>query len=103
MWLFYYFNFERKYDVFKSKCPCILLKHNINFDKNDIESKEENPKQSFRETNLVLQLIQESLNWSSRKKKEGIFCTVHFIQNVFNIRVLSQCICIFQNIHTFTY
>ena len=40
----------------------------------------ENPSHSFREINLVLQLIQKSqiksktaMSWSSRKKKEGIF------------------------------
>ena len=39
----------------------------------------ENPTHSFRETNLVLQLMQESqiksktvMSWSSQKKKEGI-------------------------------
>ena len=31
MWLFYYFNFERSYDVLNSKSPCILLKKNTNF------------------------------------------------------------------------
>ena len=43
MWLFYYFNFERKYDVLKSKSPCILLNKSINFNKNETESKMENP------------------------------------------------------------
>ena len=57
VWLFYYFNFERNYDVLKSKSPCILLKKNKNFNKNETESKMENPTHSFRETNLVLQLI----------------------------------------------
>ena len=36
--------------------PCILLIKNINFNKNEEESKMEIPTQSFRETNLVLQL-----------------------------------------------
>ena len=46
-----------------------------------MESKMENPTHSFRETNLVLQLIEESktknktvMSWSARKKKEAIFC-----------------------------
>ena len=47
------------------------------------------------------------MSWSSRKKKEGIFCTVYFVRrNFFNICVLSQCIVYwthFQNIHNFTY
>ena len=55
MWLFYYFNFKRSYDVLKSKSPCILLNKNINFNKNETESKMENPTHRFRETSLVLQ------------------------------------------------
>ena len=60
MRLFYYFNFERNYDVFmtfslwimtlKSKSQCILLNKNINFHKNKTESNMENPTHSFRET-----------------------------------------------------
>ena len=57
MWFFYYFNFERNYDVLKSTSPCILLNKNINFNKNETESKMENLTHSFREANLVLQLI----------------------------------------------
>ena len=74
----------------------------------------DDPKHSFGETNLVLQLIQELqiknkvvMSWSSQKKKEGIFLYRLFVQRIFfNICVLSQCIlyCIhFQNICTFTY
>ena len=54
---FYYFNLKRNYHVLKSNNPCILLNQNINFHKNEMESKMENPMDSFRETNLVLQLI----------------------------------------------
>ena len=47
------------------------------------------------------------MSWSSREKKEGIFCTVYFVQtNFFKMRVLSQFILHwihFQNKHTFTY
>ena len=57
MWLFYCFNFERNYDVSKSKSPCILLYKNINFNKNETESKMENPTYILRETTRVLQLI----------------------------------------------
>ena len=46
----------------------------------------ENPTHSFSETSLVLHFIWESqiknkavLSWSSRKKKEGTFCTVYFV------------------------
>ena len=52
MRLFYYFNFVRNYDVLKSKSTCILLNKNINFNRNEMESKKENPTSSFRETNF---------------------------------------------------
>ena len=50
----------------------------------------ENPTHSFRETNLVLQLKEESqiksktvISWSSREEKEDIFCTIYFAQRKF--------------------
>ena len=57
MWIFYYFNFERNYDVLKSKNPCFLLTKNINFNKNETEPKMENLTYIFRLMNLALQLI----------------------------------------------
>ena len=57
VWLFCYFNFERNCYVIKSKSLCILLNKNKNFNKDETESKMENPSHSFRETNLVLRLI----------------------------------------------
>ena len=57
VWLFYYFNFERNYDVFKSKSLCILLNKNKNFNEIETESKMENPTHSFKERNVVLQLL----------------------------------------------
>ena len=112
MWLFYYFNFERNYEgILKSKTPCILLDKNINFNKNETESKIEKPTQSFRETN-PLKVKNRKLNvklwWigARKRKKEGIFCTTYFIFfNIF-ICILSQCIVCwidFQNILTFTH
>ena len=82
------FNFERNDDVLKSKIPSFLLNKNINFDKNETESKIKNPTHSFREMNLVpaqiritkLQIKSKTvMSWSSRKKKEGIFCTIYFV------------------------
>ena len=55
MSLFYYFNFERYYDVLKSACN--LFNKSINFNKNETESKMENPTRSFREMNHVFQLV----------------------------------------------
>ena len=74
----------------------------------------ENPKHSFREKDLVLQLIYKSqiksktvMSWSSRRIKEGIFFTVNLSEgNFFKICDLSQCIVYwiqFPNLHTFTY
>ena len=45
--LFHYFNFEMNYDVLKSKSPRILLNKNMNFNKNETETKMENPIHSF--------------------------------------------------------
>ena len=45
MYLSYYFNFERNYDVLKSKSPGVLLKKNIDFNKNETELKKENSTQ----------------------------------------------------------
>ena len=62
-----------------------MFNKNINFNKNQRESKLENPLHSFWETNLVLQLIDKLqiksktvISWSSWKKKKGIFCIYHF-------------------------
>ena len=63
----------------------------MNFNKNETESKIENPIQSFRETNIVVQLIKEMqtkcktvMSLNSQKKKEGIFFTVYFVgRNLF--------------------
>ena len=49
MSIFNYFDFERSYDILKSKSPCILLNKNINFDKNGTEPKMENPTQFSRD------------------------------------------------------
>ena len=80
MWHFYYFNFERNDDILKPKSPCSFLNKNIKFNKNDTESKTENPKHSFRETNLVLQFIEELqtksktvMSLNSKKIKDSIF------------------------------
>ena len=109
VWLFCYFNFERNYDVLKSKSPCILLNKNINFNKNEAESKMENPTHSFKETNLVLKLILESQIKSKTVKQNRAFFVPFVLSKLnffFNICISSQCIVHwihFQNIHTFTY
>ena len=81
LWLFYYFHFERNYDVLKPKSPYILLNKNINVNKIETEWKMKNPTHTFRETNLVPQLTQELqikmrtvMSWSFlRGQKRGHF------------------------------
>ena len=52
-----------------SKSPCFLLNKNINFNKNERESEMENPILHNK-----LELVKE---------KEGIVCTVYFVQRKF--------------------
>ena len=64
-----------------------------------VELKMENATRTFREMNVVLQLVYKLqikyktlISWSLRKKKECIFCNVFFIwKTFFNICVLSWC------------
>ena len=74
MWLFYYFSFEKNYDILKSKSPCTLLNKTLIKTKRNRKWKIPH---SFRERNLVL------CRWSSRKKKRGHFCTVYFVRKNF--------------------
>ena len=60
VWIFHYYNFERNYKLLKWKNPCILLNKNINFNKGETEWKMENSIYSFKDKNLVLQLISKS-------------------------------------------
>ena len=82
MWIFYYFNFERNYDVLKSKCPCILL--------------------NFRKLKVRLWRVG-----ACERKKRAFFVSFMLSEEYFfNICVLSQYIVYwiyFQNIHTFIY
>ena len=58
MQLSYYVNIERNYDVLKAKSACVFVEQKYKLqNKNEAESKMENPTDSFREMNLVFQLI----------------------------------------------
>ena len=98
MWLFYYFDFERNYDVLKSKSPCFLLNKKLNFNKNQTESKLEHPMQ-----------LKVKLSWveARDRKTRALFATLIFsAKTFFKICVISHSMgyCInFQNIHSFTY
>ena len=79
MCLFYYFNFERNYDILKSKSPCILFNKNISFNKQGTVSKTENPPHIFRETTLYFSSykshkLKVKRSWvGAREKKDGLF------------------------------
>ena len=53
MWLFYYFDFERNHNVLnKVKESQLFVEKNINFNKNETETKMENFR-TFRETIVI--------------------------------------------------
>ena len=63
MWRFYYFNFERSYDVLKSKSSCTLLNKYINLIKT-----ERNQKWKMPHTVLEIQTLCFS-SYKNRKLK----------------------------------
>ena len=114
MWLFCYFNFDRNYDILKSKSPCILLNKNINFNKTKQNWKWKIPNTFLERQTLCFSSYQNhklkvELWWVGVCERTTRAFFVPFIlseQNFFKICVLSQCIVYwirFQNIHTFTY
>ena len=86
VWLLYCFHFERNYDVLKSKSPCILLNKIINFNKNETESKMENPTHSLERQTLCFdsyknRKLKVKLWWiGALEIKKGIFCIVYFVR-----------------------
>ena len=112
VWFLYYSYFQRNFYILKSESLCSLLNKNMNFNKNETESKLENPTHRSREINLVLQLVLKlqiksttMMSWSSQKST--FFATFILSEgNFFNIYVISQCIVYwvyFQNTYPFTY
>ena len=74
MCLFFYFSFERNYDVLKSKSPCILLNKNINFNKKQNGIKNGKSYTHLeRDEPCALSHKRIELSWNWRKKNEGIF------------------------------
>ena len=60
-WLFCYFNFERNYNVLKSKSPCILFNKNKNFNKNE----------SYRKWKIPHTILERrTLRFSSYKNRK---------------------------------
>ena len=115
LWVaFRHFNFEKNYDVLKSKTPCILLNKNINFNKNETESRMKNPTHSFKRRTLCFssyknRKLKVKLWWvgARERKKRAFFVPFILSEGIFfNICVLSQCIVYwihFQNTYIFPY
>ena len=105
MCLFYYFNFEKSYDVLKSKIPWIFLNKNIGFNKNETQSKI--PHKVLERQTLWL-WCEDLMSWSSQNKGKCIFCTVCFVQSDFFFQIFAFTQCIVHYIHfhnklTFTF
>ena len=115
MWFFHCFNFERNYDVFKSKNPCILLNKNIKSNKNKQELKMENPHTVLERLTLCFswyknrQLKKNCDEMELAKEKRGhflycLFCPKEiFFEFVSTLFVCKVYWIHFQNIHTFAY
>ena len=114
MWLFHYFNFERNYDLLKSKSPWILLNKNINFSKNETESKMENlqpvlERRTLRFSSFKNRKLKIKPCWAgARERKKRVFFVPfilskgNFLKNLCFISVYIVLNTI-QKIHTFTY
>ena len=114
MRLFYYFSFERGYDVLKSKSRCILLKKNKILIKRKQNRKWKIPHTVWERRILCFSSCKNSklkvkLWWiGARERKNRTFFVSLILPegNSFKICVLSQCEVYwihFQNMHTFTY
>ena len=108
VWLFYYFNFERNYDVLKSKSPCILLNKNINFNENETEWKIANPTILERRTlcfsSYKNRKLKVKLWWvgARERKKRAFFVPFILLEGKFlEIYILSQCIVYWIHLYTF--
>ena len=116
-WLFYYFNFEMNYDVFKSKSPCFLL--NKNMKEKEKEKTKRNRKWKIPPTASDIwtlcfssyknRKLKVKLWWvGARERKKRAFFVPFVLSdwNFFNTCALSPCIVYwihFQSIHTNTY
>ena len=90
VWFFYYFNFQRNYDVLKSKSPYILLNKNYQI----LIKTKGNWKWKIPHTVLERQTLcfssiknQTVMNWSLRKTTESIFCTAYFVWRDFFLKI----------------
>ena len=114
MWLFYYFNFGKIYNVLKLNSLCILLDKNITLIKTKRNRKLKIPHKILERRALCFRSYENcklkvKLWWvgAHERKKMAFFVPLILSEeNIFNICVSSQCIVYwihFQNIHTFIY
>ena len=109
VWLFYYFNFERNYDVLKSENLCIFLNKNINFNENVTESKMENTTHRLERRTLCFssyknRKLKVKLWWvgARERKKRAFFVPFILLEGKFlEIYILSQCIVYWIHLYTF--
>ena len=79
VWLFYYFNFERNYDVLKIRSPRILLKKNIGFIKTKRNRKTKIPQTVLKRRTLCFnsyknRKLKVKLWWvGARERKKRAF------------------------------
>ena len=94
VWLFYYFNFERNYDLLKSKRPCFLLNKNINFNKNEKQNRkwkishtvlERCTFNSYKNRKLKLKLW-----WAWVHERKEIFFTICVLSQYSVLNTLSE-------------
>ena len=108
------FNFERNYNVFKSKSRCILLNETINFNKNETENRKGKIPHTVLEkwtlcfSSYKNHKLKTKPWWVRGREEEKSLYFVPFIllKRNFSIFVLSQRIVYwihFQDIHTFKY
>ena len=76
-WLFYYFYFERSYDLLKSKSPHFLLNKNLNFNKNKTKAKLKNLNTQFYRNKPCASACVGT------GKKEFIFYNIYFVRRKF--------------------
>ena len=111
MWFFYFCDFERNYDVLKSKSSCFLLNENINFHKNEREQKlkirhKVLERQSLCFSSYKNYKLKVKLWWLELvKEKRGHFLYRLFCpKKIFSTLILMYMYWVhFQNINTFTY
>ena len=79
-WLFYYFIFERNYDVLKSKILYLLMNKNINFNKNEKVNRERKIPHTLLNRQALCfssykncELKMKLMSWSFREKKAAFF------------------------------